>query len=68
MKLVKISNAFTFGRKSTMGDSTACCPKPKMNGTSYGGVVVVENPKTQAALRTACRIIAADMYEKSKKA
>ena len=67
MKLVKISSTFTFG-KINSGEKGACCPKPKANaGTSYCGVIIVENPKTQAALRTACRIIAADMYEKSRK-
>lgn len=67
MRLVKVSNGAMFG-KNTQNNQN-CCPKPKQaQNYGYGGVVYVENPRTQAALRAACRIIAADMYEKSKKA
>ncbi|MCR4881382.1 MAG: hypothetical protein K6A44_05455 [bacterium] len=67
MRLVKVSNSLKFGKDVQNNQNN--CPKPKhIQNQSYGGVVIVENPKTQAALRTACRIIAADMYEKGKKA
>ena len=69
MKLVNINSIQSFGKSMAL-DNVNCCPKPKQNSTdcpTYKGVVVVENPKTQAALRMACRIIAADMYEKGKK-
>lgn len=69
MKLVNINSIDSFG-KSMVQDDMSCCPKPrrhKAHHPSYRGVVVVENPKTEAALRMACRIIAADMYEKGKK-
>ena len=67
MRLVQVNNSAMFGKNTQ--NKQDCCPKPKhVQNQSYGGVVYVENPKTQAALRMACRIIAADMYEKSKKA
>ena len=68
MRLVKVNNGMMFG-KSAAQNNADCCPKPKhAQGQSYRGVVIVENPKTEAALRMACRIIAADMYERGKKA
>ena len=68
MKLVKVNSDMMFGKRAEQNNNN-CCPKPKhAQGQSYRGVVIVENPKTEAALRMACRIIAADMYERGKKA
>ncbi len=69
MNLVKINGVSSFGKSMAQRDLD-CCPKPKHHrhhNPTYRGVVVVENPKTEAALRMACRIIAADMYEKGRK-
>lgn len=68
MRLVNVNSTFAYGMSSAHKND--CCPKPKHahRHQSYRGVVIVENPKTQEALRNACRIIAADIYERGKKA
>ena len=68
MKLVEINRGVSFSNRARDCVGGTCKPKPCSKQPCYRGVVVVENPKTQAALRAACRIIAADIYEKGRKA
>lgn len=67
MKLVKINDDLSFQRRAANEDKYYC-PRPGRRTNPYcNNVIIIENPQTKAALRTACRIIAADMYEKNRK-
>ena len=68
MRLVEINRGVSFSNRMNGCGGGVCKPRPKSSQTCYKGVVIVENPKTQRALRDACRVIAYDMYQKSKKA